>query len=139
MATEHLDQTLTEAVERFRGVPFAWGSADCCLFVADVLRDVHGTDYAARWRGKYSNRYGAMRMIELAGGSLERLVSGVFGDPVPVAKGRRGCPVIADIPEPTLGVCIGRHAAFLAESGLAFLPMAKCRLAGRFRKCRKPP
>lgn len=37
--------------------------------------------------------------------------------------------VMADVPLPTLGVCIGRKAAFVSVSGLIYFPMRKARIA----------
>ena len=71
---------LPEILERYRNAPFEWGECDCCLFAADVVRDLTGVDYAAEFRGRYSTKIGAARLIK-PHGDLEGFVSSVLGPP----------------------------------------------------------
>lgn len=48
--------------------PFAWGQADCALFMADWVRAARGLDPAAPLRGRYRSRRGAARHIRRLGG-----------------------------------------------------------------------
>lgn len=49
-------------------VPFEWGTHDCCLFAADCVKEITGTDYAAVFRGRYKTETGAKRLLVKAGG-----------------------------------------------------------------------
>lgn len=46
------------------GTPFAWGAADCCLFVADAVAAVTGVDIAAaEFRGRYRDAASGARVL----------------------------------------------------------------------------
>lgn len=40
----------------YRNRPFRYGDWDCCLFAADAIQVMTGTDIAAEYRGKYQSR-----------------------------------------------------------------------------------
>lgn len=48
--------------------PFAWGSHDCCLFVAGWIEAERGECPAGGFRGRYRTALGAARLIHRAGG-----------------------------------------------------------------------
>lgn len=48
--------------------PFAWGTHDCCLWAADAVLALTGTDPAAGLRGRYSQVQGAHRLLAAHGG-----------------------------------------------------------------------
>ena len=50
--------------------PFAWGSHDCCLFVAGWIEAERGVDTAGGFRSRYRTELGAARLIRRAGGFL---------------------------------------------------------------------
>jgi hypothetical protein len=63
-------ERLHEAIQAQRRLPFAWGSHDCALFVADCIWAMTGTDLAADYRGKYTDEAGAAATIkQVTGGS----------------------------------------------------------------------
>jgi hypothetical protein len=50
---------------------FVWGEWDCANFVAKVIYAKCGKDVAAPFRGKYTDQFGAYRMLrEYCGGGL---------------------------------------------------------------------
>lgn len=53
---------VSEHVQRWARTPFAWGTADCCIILADYVRDVTGIDGAAHLRGRYAD-YEQLRAI----------------------------------------------------------------------------
>lgn len=55
-------------------------------------------------------------------GGLEACADAVLPR-VAVLHARRGDVVLANVPAPSLGVCLGRTAAFLSRSGLMTIPM----------------
>lgn len=122
---------LPNILAEYEGAEFRWGQLDCCLFAADVLKAIHGEDYARFWRGRYKTRVGALRHIAKHG-SLEGLVSSVFGPMQPPLLARRGDPVLAKMPEgDALGIADGDGAVFLAQSGIVRVPLKACE--GSFR------
>jgi hypothetical protein len=60
--------------------------------------------------------------------SLEGSVDHVF-QRIEVPYARRGDVVCADVPSPSLGVCLGAKAAFVQPYGLMEVPMGRVRSA----------
>lgn len=118
----HLDAL----IRAMSGRRFAYGSFDCCLFAADAVLAITGTDPAAGMRD-YTGRRAALEILKREGG-LVRLVSRLLStDPIPAARAQRGDIVYcvrSDVASErgSLGVCIGINAAFVASTGLAFHP-----------------
>lgn len=111
---------LTCFVEERRGVPFAWGGQDCCLFAADWVLLCTGEDPAAAYRGTYSSLLGAMRHIKAAGGVRQMPLQAGLTTIAP-AMARRGDLVAEVTPLGlALGVCLGRHHTFPGRTGLIF-------------------
>jgi hypothetical protein len=69
---------LRDLVQRRRHVPFAWGSADCCLWAADAVLATIGRDPAADLRSRYSSARGALRLLAQHGG-MASLVTARLG------------------------------------------------------------
>lgn len=72
---------------------------------------VSGRDIPSRWLG-----------------SLEATADAVLPR-VDRRRAIRGDVVLACVPEPSLGVCVGRRAAFMKASGLTYYPMRSVRIA----------
>lgn len=125
MRLEGWEARLAEEIEAARSRPFRWGQHDCATWAADVRRALTGEDLAAGWRGKYRDARGAKRAIRATGAhDLVEAVTRAIGSPLPsVLMAGRG-DVVTD--GAALGICLGRDAAFLSLSGLAFRPLATC-------------
>lgn len=54
---------LSSYLESRRHTQFAYGSHDCCLFVADAIEAMTGVDVAAHFRDQYHSRFGALRRL----------------------------------------------------------------------------
>lgn len=74
---------------------------------------VSGRDIPSRWLG-----------------SLEETTDAVLSR-VDKRRALRGDIVLAPVPEPSLGVCTGRRAAFMTSQGLTYYPMRRARIAWR--------
>jgi hypothetical protein len=117
---------LPDILEAYRNEPFEWGKCDCCLFSANVVRDLTGKDFARGLRSKYRSKTGALKLIAEYG-SLEKLLDETLGAAHPAMLARRGDFVLADVPEPALGVCDGARAIFKGEdSRLVAVPLGRC-------------
>lgn len=66
---------LTRFLNRAAETPFAWGSFDCLLWLADLIAERCGIDPAADLRGTYSTMLAAARVVKDAGG-MTKLVEG---------------------------------------------------------------
>jgi hypothetical protein len=50
--------------------PWGWGSMDCCMFAGDWVAVATGRDPMAAYRGIYSSRFQAIKLIRQRGGLL---------------------------------------------------------------------
>lgn len=57
-------------------VPWAWGQADCCTSVCDVVLALYGVDPMATLRGSYDGQVEADALADMAGGFLD-LAAGI--------------------------------------------------------------
>lgn len=80
-------------IESRRFMPFAWGSNDCGLFVADGIRALVDVDLGAKFRG-YSTELAAMRLVKQAGG-MEALAADLT--PKHVGLAQRADVILADV------------------------------------------
>ncbi len=124
-------ERLAAFVESRRDAPFSWGGNDCCLFAADAVQAMTGTDPAADVRGSYDTTLAAAHLLGELGG-VEAIAAARFGSEVPVALAGRGDIVAIDAGQGiSLGVCLGAQVAVPAADGLAFLPLAQASRAWR--------
>lgn len=113
-------ERLTEFVEARRGVPFEYGSHDCCAFAAAAAESITGVNPAAPF--PYRNELGAKRLI-LEHGGLDKLLTAALGEPCSPAMAGRGDIVLAELESgPTAGVCLGRLCVFPGTVGIEFRP-----------------
>jgi hypothetical protein len=111
---------LAKFIHGRRSEPFQWGVNDCCIFAADWVDVCTGTDYAEKWRGRYSTAIGARRFLDDAGG-VEALVDSLGLDRTQPQRAGRGDIVAQDAGRGiTLGICLGVTTAFVAKTGLVF-------------------
>lgn len=107
--------------------PFAWGTADCCLWCADWVLKVTGVDHGAAFRGRYASDDEAYARLREAGFSdVDELARSIL-PPVAVPLAQRGdvvCGVFAG--RKTLGICAGSHSAFLRQDGIEWVPTLNC-------------
>lgn len=104
-------QSRLDAAIREARKPFNAKDHNCALFAARCAEAITGRPMPRRLRG-----------------SLEATVDSLFPR-VHVRMALRGDLVLARVPEPSLGVCCGRRAAFVTASGLTYYPMRKVRIA----------
>jgi hypothetical protein len=103
-------------------MPFEWGKNDCCLFAADAVLAMTGTDPAESLRG-YASALAAQRLVDEAGG-LRELVSQFLGGPVSPLMAAVGDVVLLENEgRDLLGICNGTNAVGPGEKGMAVLGM----------------
>lgn len=92
---------------------FSTKSWNCAQFAHSCASAVSGRVLPFAWRG-----------------SLEASADAALPRVEP-RLARRGDVVLAHVPEPSLGVCLGRLAAFVGRSGLERIPMSRVVAAWR--------
>lgn len=120
-------------LERLAGVisdhetrPFAWGRADCCLFVARAIDAMTDSDLEAQLAPLYQDEPGALRLIADSG-SLEAAVSRFLGEPIE-AFANRGDAVLIDGGEgDAVGICVGLYVVAMGPEGLHRVPRSEIR------------
>lgn len=130
MRFENWPEMLQEQIKHAKLKSFEWGKFDCCLFAADTVYAMTGVDPVAEFRGRYSTRIGAAKLIKAAGG-FEAMITAVLGPPKSILKVSRGDVVLGEVSSlehlgPVLGVCEGGVSWFVGEEGLIAIPTKCC-------------
>ncbi len=116
-----------------RGVPFAWGTADCLTFAAGCAEPVIGRDPIAHLRGRYDSELGAKRlMVENGWGDMGDVAASVFGE-IPVALARDGdwARIVNEDGTDAIGVFAGEVIAAKLQHGVG--QVARSRAVRAFR------
>lgn len=93
-----IEDAIAAALARWHREPFARGSTDCDMLVADYVIALTGRDPAAAWRGRYDNDDGAEAFIAAAGGNLNLVAAGMASIGLaPVSEPLRGDVVVIDV------------------------------------------
>lgn len=114
-----LNQYLLAVRER----SFAYGSYDCCIFVAGAIEAMTGADPMPEYRGQYNSvETGKAALRTLGQGTLLKTLYRKFGKPLPGAHGRKG-----DIAwyNGALGLVLGRVAMFVGVNGFVLVPLSQ--------------
>ena len=108
-----------QALNAWERREFTYGDADCCQFVAHVIKHISGKDYSAAFA--YNDETEANQLI-VRFGSLKGLVTEILGNPSD--KLLDGDPVISVFPiiGETMGIKLGNNIVCLTEKGLATMP-----------------
>lgn len=120
---ENLTKFIADAQHRV----FVWGAWDCCLMAANAIQEMTGTDPVPKYRGVYTTKRGALKLI-VAHGGFESFMAEIAAENdcarIPALSAQRGDAVLLPLPDmPALGICLGRHAAYAAPIGLTLVPM----------------
>lgn len=118
--------TLATFINQQRDVPFAWGTHDCCLFVADYLLAIDSSlgDIAAPFRGRYHSQLSAFKVLRDAGlHDLETTFNHLLGSSCSVLALRRGDVVLLETPDgDVMGLFGGSQCFALAQHGVVAYP-----------------
>lgn len=101
--------------------PFAWGSADCCMFAARVVKAITGAEFAERFH--YRDQFGARKILSRYGG-VEGIATRFLGLPKEAALARRGDVVLVQTPKSMLAICAGHVIAAQGKAGVEWLPLS---------------
>ena len=114
--------------------PFAWGSQDCALFVADCVQALTGTDVAPPALRRHRTPRAALRSLRAHGG-LHGIAQAALGTPIDPALAGVGDVLLtrpsAQAHHPMLAVCNGATAIAPGPFGLVSLDLAQVSHAWR--------
>ncbi len=127
---------LAEFLLEHKVQPFEWGRNDCCLFPCNWILRAVGVDPAKRkFRGKYADKVGALRILKQEGGvhQIAVTVCKELGfKEIKATMAQRGDIVelvVKDSMRCALGICDGERSAFPGKDGIVWHPTLTCRRA----------
>ena len=118
---------------------FVWGPNDCCLFAANAILAMTGTDISSDFRGKYSDEASAFSLIKtVTGGTTVADAAaycaakhGLFewvknGKPAPLYAQRGDLVVVSNDGNIIAGIVdlSGRYVASIGQGGILRLPLS---------------
>ena len=126
-----------QALHEKKYQPFQWGTTDCLLFSADMVREITGTDLAKDVRGQYDSIEGACHFLKsFAGGgvmeAIRKIALEADAPEIPPLSAQRGDVVIVETElGDTLAVCIGEGVMTVGLHGTIQLPLKDAKRAWR--------
>ena len=124
--------TIAQVIEHWQGLPFEWGTLDCCQFVGSCIESVTGENAAEFY--DYDGEAEAQALIEEAG-DLVALVSQTLGDPVERAPQENDVVLVNDGSQDILGFVWAGRVILRTKGGLVDWPLDRARNVW----CLKPP
>lgn len=101
--------------------PFQYGTFDCCVAAADAVLAITGTDFAAPFRGTYTNLRESIEVLEDHGGTVDGVARVHLGLPMHPRMAQRG-DVLSVMPPnghgATLGIDFAELVAVPGKKGL---------------------
>lgn len=110
--------------------PFVWGEHDCCLFAADAVLAITGTDPATGLRGTYRTEAQAQALLQQLGG-LQAIGARAGQAVAPLMAQAGDVGLVNDGQRDLLAVCTGPHWLAPCRRGLAVLPFNTASMAWR--------
>ena len=121
-------QRLDNYVVGLCDVPFAWGSADCCQFIAGAIHAVTGDDLRALFPA-YADETEANVLLDQFGG-LAGLLTHALGEPIHVSQMGRGDVCITSH-DGAARVCTGDYLRAFGAGGLDCVKRNRASIAWR--------
>tara|TARA_A100001388_G_C28674759_1_gene453405 strand:+ start:198 stop:569 length:372 start_codon:yes stop_codon:yes gene_type:complete len=107
------------ALNKWKRRPFSYGDADCCQFVAFIVRELTGKDYAAEFN--YSSQAQAELLIGRRGELVDLIIS-ILGKPSAELNDGDPCVVRLPIVDQVCGIKLGEHVVCLTSHGMSRVP-----------------
>lgn len=126
---EGWESRLSKVIEAARTEHYELGRHDCFRLACQAIEALTGVDRWSEYAGRYHTRREELRLLAEHGSTFEGAFDRVFGAVrVDLKQARRGdiVSLMTVDGKKHLGVCIGSRAAFLAETGLLFVPLSSC-------------
>lgn len=121
-------QRLDSYVAGLRDVPFSWGAADCCQFIAGAIHAVTGEDLRELFPA-YADEAEANVLLDQFGG-LEGLLTHALGEPIHVSQMGRGDVCITSH-DGAARVCTGGYLRAFGADGIDCVKRNRAAIAWR--------
>lgn len=108
-----------QALNRWKKRDFSYGDADCCQFIAFVVKELTGKDYAKDFT--YQSESEAFALVERQGTLLD-FIGSILG--AASSSLRNGDPCIVDVPMvgQVCGIKLSQEVVCLTEKGMCCIP-----------------
>jgi hypothetical protein len=128
---ENWEDFLSDFICKRKDSAFKYGENDCCLFVADAVENITGVDIAEEFRGKYTSKVEAYRLlIKYSGGAVEETFKELsknygFHEISTKYAGRGDIALVRGEMGDAVGIVdmTGERVAIPARKGLIYFPM----------------
>ena len=107
------------ALNKWQRRQFKYGDADCCQFIAFVVKELTGKDYAANFH--YESEAQAQVLIGREG-ELVDFIGSILGEPSRELKDGDPCVVSLPIVDQICGIKLGDYVVCLTSRGMARVP-----------------
>ena len=107
------------ALNKWQRRQFKYGDADCCQFIAFVVKELTGKDYAANFH--YESEAQAQVLI-VREGELVDFIGSILGEPSRELKDGDPCVVSLPIVDQICGIKLGDYVVCLTSRGMARVP-----------------
>ena len=107
------------ALNKWQRRQFKYGDADCCQFIAFVVKELTGKDYAANFH--YESEAQAQVLIGRQG-ELVDFIGSILGKPSRELKDGDPCVVSLPIVDQICGIKLGDYVVCLTSRGMARVP-----------------
>ncbi len=106
---------------------FVWGKNDCCLFTANLLKEISNIDYAVNYRNKYRSKKEAYILLKKNGfNNIRDMLIDKFGDPINGLEARSSDIVIVSTDnKKSLGMCIGNSIVSQGNNRIVFVSIVQ--------------
>lgn len=124
---EEISQNVKKAFSKYEKEPFIWGINDCCLFSANIIKEITGIDYAKSYRNKYNTEEEAWSIVNK---DLKSFITKLLDTPMETdfTLCKVGYPVGWSQPDGySIGIAYGKRAYFVTEFNRYLkVPLRKC-------------
>lgn len=119
-------EKMNEAIEAAHSRPFDWGGWTCGDFVAAVIFAMTGDDPTPDYHF-CDDQEGVLFRVAENDRNLFGMCKRILGKSIMACHAKRGDVVLARGGK-TIGICIGRNAAFVSDdgNGVVLWPMSMC-------------
>ena len=107
------------ALNKWQRRQFKYGDADCCQFIAFVVKELTGKDYAANFH--YESEAQAQVLVGRKGTLLE-FIGSILGEPSKTLQDGDPCVVRLPIVDQICGIKLGDYVVCLTSHGMARVP-----------------
>lgn len=123
MRKNNWPKIIASEITKHRTTEFVWGKSDCCLVVADIVKEFADIDIAEGLRGKYKTAKGSLMALKKHGeGDIASTVDRTLERKPMNAISRGDVVLVKTDAGESLGIYFNTRVWAMSEAGLIDLP-----------------